>query len=80
MRSLSIAPLVILASTLCAMPYAANARLTQRGALGARVVPLRPPTALVVRRTDQCPKNRHHCSGGCCLHEEECCAGKLWTI
>ena len=77
MRFLNFAPLVILASMLCAIPYGSNAQIAERGALGTRVAPLRPHAALIMRRASTCPKNRHNCSGGCCLHGETCCGGGM---
>jgi hypothetical protein len=50
MRFFDVASLVVLAATLSATPYAANARLAERGALGARVVPPHPPATLIKRR------------------------------
>jgi hypothetical protein len=79
MRLLNLAPLVILASTLCAVPYAVHARIAEPAALGTRVVPLRPAAALV-RRTNKCPTKHHRCYGGCCPEEEKCCDGMFWTI
>jgi hypothetical protein len=56
MRFFDVAPLVVLSATLSAMPIATNARLAERGALGARVVPQHPPATLIKRGTNECPK------------------------
>ena len=80
MRLLDLAPLAILASTLFAIPYAANTGITEPGGPGTRVVPHRPAAALIMRRTNKCPKKHHRCYGGCCPEKEQCCDRMFWTL
>jgi hypothetical protein len=79
MRFFDVTTLVVLAATLSAMPHAANARLAERGALGARAVPPHPPATLVKRAPKECPKKYQTCpqKSQCCLEADECCNGML---
>ena len=82
MRFFDVAPLVVLAAALTAMSRAANPRLAERGALGARVVPPSPPATLGKKGTNECPKEYQTCPAysQCCLEVDECCNSMLRTI